>query len=84
MMQRELETNKLENDLGRLLSPVMPSSDFINDLNEKLREKASIVVEYPDYVLPLIIISGGLFIGVLIIWGLARVFSLISGRNSQS
>ena len=83
-MQRELETRKIENELGRLLNPVMPSRDFINDLNENLREKASIIVEYPDYVLPLIVISGGLFLGVLLIWGLARLFSKISGGENNN
>ena len=61
-MQRELETRKIENELGKLLNPVMPSRDFINDLNEKLLEKASIIFEYPVYVLPLINIILVLFL----------------------
>ena len=81
-MRKEIDTFHIENRLGNVFNPVLPSTEFINDLQDKLKRKANVIVEYPNYVLPLIIISGGLFIGILLVWGLARLFSTIFGKKA--
>jgi len=76
-MKREIDNTKLENELDDALNPILPSRDFINELQTRLRLKNPVVVEYPNYVLPIIFISTGLFFGIVIIWGLNKIYQLI-------
>jgi len=76
-MKTEIDNTKLENELDDILNPVVPSRDFINDLQTRLKLKNSIVVEYPNYFLPIILISTGLFFGIGFIWGLNKIYQLI-------
>ena len=48
----KLTNQELENDLQGILNPIAPSSDFIEDLQNRLRSKSEIAVEYPNYLLP--------------------------------
>ena len=78
-MKREIDNTKLEDKLDDILNPVYPSSDFIDELQTRLRLKNPIDVEYPNYLLPIIIISTGLFFGIALIWGLNKIhYSIIS------
>jgi len=76
-MKREIDNTKLENELDDALNPILPSRDFINGLQTRLRLKNPVVLEYPNYVLPIIFISTGLFFGIVIIWGLNKIYQLI-------
>ena len=82
-MNTKINNSKLESKLDQVLNPVIPSYDFVSDLQERLNKKAKIIVEYPNYSIPLVVISGGLFIGVLITWGLSKLYKLVS-TDSQT
>ena len=74
-VNRHLE---IEKDLDKILSPIQPSNDFVDDLNQKLRAKSRVVVEYPNYFLPIVVLSSGLFIGIAVFWVLKMVLSFIT------
>jgi len=76
-MKKDTDKTKLENELDDLLNPVLPSRDFINELHTRLRLKNPIAVEYPNYLLPIILISTGLFFGIAIIWGFRKIYQLV-------
>jgi hypothetical protein len=61
-MKTEIDNKKLENELDDVLNPVIPSRNFVNELQTRLRLKNPVVVEYPNYLLPIILISTGLFL----------------------
>jgi hypothetical protein len=82
-MKKEIENTKLENELDDVLNPVLPSRDFINELQARLRVKNSIVMEYPNYLLPIILISTGLFFGIAIIWGLNWIYKIIYSHGKE-
>ena len=82
-MKTEIENTKLENELDDVLNPVVPSKDFINELQTRLKLKNSIVVEYPNYLIPIILISTGLFFGIVIIWGLNKIYQLILAPGEE-
>ena len=82
-MKKEIEKTKLENELSDVLNPVLPSRDFIYELQARLRVKNPIVVEYPNYLLPIIIISTGLFFGIAIIWGLNWIYKFIFSPGKE-
>ena len=67
----------IEDQLKDFLIPRKPEETFINNLEEKLKKKYSVIVEYPDYMLPIVILSSGLLVGILIMWGLFRLYKLI-------
>jgi len=82
-MKKEINNTKLENELNDLLNPVLPSKDFIKELQARLRLKNTVAVEYPNYLLPIILISTGLFFGIAIIWGLKKIYQLISSSGKE-
>ena len=59
---------EIEKDLDEILSPIQPSNDFVDDLNQKLLTKSQVVVEYPNYYLPIVVLFSGLFIGIAVFW----------------
>lgn len=82
-MKREIDNTKLENELDDALNPVLPSRDFINELQTRLRLKNPVVVEYPNYLLPIILLSTGLFLGIAIIWGINKIYQLILSPGEE-
>jgi len=82
-MKTEIDNTKLENELDKVLNPVVPSRDFINELQTRLRLKNPIVVEYQNYLLPIILISTGLFFGIAIIWGLNKIYRLVLSLREE-
>ena len=82
-MKTEIDNTKLENELDEVLNPVVPSRDFINELQTRLRLKNPIVVEYQNYLLPIILISTGLFFGIAIIWGLNKIYRLVLSLREE-
>ena len=79
-VNRHLE---IEKDLDEILSPIQPSKDFVDDLNQKLRVKSQVVVEYPNYFLPIVVLSSGLFIGIAVFWVFKMVLSFIKPSNKD-
>ena len=82
-MKKEIDNKELENELDDALNPVLPSKDFINGLQTRLRLKNPVVMEYPNYALPIILISTGLFFGIAIIWGLNKIYQLILSPGEE-
>ena len=69
---------EIEKDLDEILSPIQPSNDFVDDLNQKLLTKSQVVVEYPNYYLPIVVLFSGLFIGIAVFWVLKMVLNFIT------
>jgi len=82
-MKTEIDNTKLEYELDDVLNPVVPSKDFISELQTRLKIKNPVVVEYPNYLLPIILISIGLFFGIAIIWGLNKIYQLILSPGEE-
>ena len=80
-MKNESDIQILEQQLGQVLHPVAPKSDFISDLQERLKKKAIVVVENPDYLVMILFIVSGLFVGVVLIWVLKIIFGFL--RNDD-
>ena len=73
----------IEKDLDEILNPIQPSSDFVDDLNQKLRKNSQVVIENPNYLFPIVVLSTGLFIGIAIIWLLNKIFRFITSSNEE-
>ena len=71
----------MERKLAGALNPVFPNSKYIEELQKKLLSKPDVSVEYPNYLLPVLLLSSGLVAGVALIMVLNRIFKTISGRN---
>jgi hypothetical protein len=71
----------LEKKLAGALNPVFPNSKYIEELQRKLTSKPDISVEYPNILLPVLLISGGLVTGVTLIVLLSKLFRTISGKS---
>ncbi len=82
-MKTEIDHTKLENELDGVLNPIVPSRDFVNELQTRLRLKNPIVVEYPNYLLPIVLISTGLLFGIAIIWGLNKIYQLVLSPGKE-
>jgi len=82
-MKNKIDNTKLENKLNGFLNPVSPSRDFINELQTRLKLKNPVIVEYPNYLLPIVLISTGLFFGIGIFWGIKKIFRLISSIGKE-
>ena len=76
-MKKETDHTKLENELDDLLNPVLPSKDFIDKLQSRLSLKNPVMVEYPNYMLPILLLTTGLIFGLVLFWGLRKIFQLI-------
>ena len=82
-MKNKIDNTKLEKELSGFLNPILPSRDFINELQTRLGLKNPVVVEYPNYLLPIVLVSTGLFLGIGIIWGIQKIFRLISPTGEE-
>ncbi len=74
----------LEGKLKSILNPVMPNSGFINELQKKLTTKPDVSVEYPNYLMPVLLLSSGLVAGVILILVLSRLFRILSFRKLEN
>jgi len=75
-MNNESIQNDIEQQLGDVLHPVTPEKEFISSLQDKLKASANIVVENPNYFVIVLLIVSGLFIGVVVLWVLKKIFDL--------
>jgi len=80
----DLDLNaKLEKKLDDLLNPVTPSSSYITDLQKKLLSKADVTVEYPNYLMIVIILGSGLALGLGLVFILNHILRKLTGKKSN-
>jgi len=60
--------NQLEKNLSQVLQPVKPDSEFINTLKTKLVQIPTIMVETTKKGSKILLVSLGVFVGVVIVW----------------
>ena len=83
-LKKQLENDLfLEKNLQKHLNPVDPKDNFINNLQQRLKNKPLVTVEYPDIQLFIIIICLGLFLGILLIWIIFKTRNLV-GNNKHN
>ena len=82
-MKTEIDNTKLENELDDVLNPVLPSKDFINELQTRLNIKNPVMVEELLGLNPAQRISNGLFFGIVIIWGLNKIYQLVLSPGEE-
>jgi hypothetical protein len=58
----------MENSLLSNLRPVQPNPDFIQNLGKRLLGSNNISIEGQNNSIALVLISLGLFLGVLLVW----------------
>lgn len=75
-MKETREINTLEQQLDAVLNPVSPQIDFVDDLQNRLRQKALIAIEKPDYMVLVLLVLSGLIVGVVLLWLLQGIFNL--------
>jgi hypothetical protein len=80
-MKEAKDINTLEQQLDAILNPVAPQIDFVDDLQNRLRQKALIAIEKPDYMVIILLILSGLIFGVIAIWLLKGIFNLKRGDD---
>ncbi len=74
----DLDSNsQLEQKLDKLLNPVAPNSNYISELQKKLLSRADVSVEYPNYLMIIIILGSGLALGL----GLVIILNYLFSRN---
>jgi hypothetical protein len=76
---------KIDMELDKLFHPVNPDSSYISNLQKKLISKADVSIEYPNYLLIIIIIGSGLALGLALVFILNHIIRILSGkgRNGQ-
>ncbi len=75
-MKKARDTNELEQQLGSLFEPVSPQTDFISELQARLKKKALVVIEQPDYLILVLLILSGLVFGAFIYWMVKKIFKI--------
>jgi len=77
----DLDSNsQLEQKLDKLLNPVAPNSNYISELQKKLLSRADVSVEYPNYLMIIIILGSGLALGLGLVIILNHLFSRNRGK----
>jgi len=60
--------NQLEKNLSQVLQPVKPDIEFINTLKTKLVQIPTIMVESTKKGSKILLVSLGVFVGIIIVW----------------
>ena len=76
----EILDENLEEKLEGLLSPVAPSSSYINELQSRLTKTPEVVVEYPNYLISVLVLSSGFVLGTLLLFFLSKIFRMTSSK----
>ena len=76
------ETENIENNLGSLFNPIAPQEGFIQELQDRLRKKAQVVIERPDYLLIVLLVFSGLAFGIFIYWMIKMFIRLFGSSNN--
>jgi hypothetical protein len=78
-MKKDLDLElKMEERLHGLLNPVVPRSSFIDELQNRLKDKPDISIEYPNYLISILIISSGFVLGSVLLLLLNKIFRITS------
>jgi len=72
------ETYDIEQKLGSLLGPVSPQEGFVGELQDRLRKKAKIAIEKPDYLVLILLVMSGLVFGIILFWLFKMLFRLLA------
>ena len=70
--------NEMEEKLNRVLNPVLPRNNYVEELQKKLTSSTDVIIEYPNYAMIILILSSGLAFGVALIFLLSKLFKSIS------
>jgi hypothetical protein len=68
---------ELEKQLFSSLNPVIPDPVFITRLEERLKKEPAIVLESGSFWKAYLVMASGLFGGVLLLWVLHVVYSVL-------
>lgn len=84
MEKKDLDIEKkMDEKLEKLLQPVSPNSTFIANLQEKLVSRANVSIEYPNYLLIIIILGSGLAVGLILVIFINRIIRTLTGKNRK-
>jgi hypothetical protein len=84
MEKKDLDIEKkMDEKLEKLLQPVSPNSTFIAKLQEKLVSRANVSIEYPNYLLIIIILGSGLAVGLILVIFINRIIRTLTGKNRK-
>jgi hypothetical protein len=84
MEKKDLDIEKkIDEKLEKLLQPVSPNSTFIANLQEKLVSRANVSIEYPNYLLIIIILGSGLAVGLILVIFINRIIRTLTGKNRK-
>lgn len=84
MEKKDLDIEKkMDEKLEKLLQPVSPNSTFIANLQEKLVSRANVSIEYPNYLLIIIILGSGLAVGLILVIFIYRIIRTLTGKNRK-
>jgi short subunit fatty acids transporter len=70
--------NEMEEKLNRVLNPVLPRNNYVEELQKKLTSSTDVIIEYPNYAMIILILSSGLAFGVALVFLLSKLFKSIS------
>lgn len=73
----DLDEN-LEEKLEGLLNPVAPRSSYITELQSRLTKPSEVSVEYPNYLISILVLSTGFMLGSVLLFLLSKIFRLLS------
>jgi len=73
----DLDEN-LEEKLEGLLNPVAPRSSYITELQSRLIKPSEVSVEYPNYLISILVLSTGFMLGSVLLFLLSKIFRLLS------
>ena len=76
-MNENIANQDLEKELKGFLNPITPSNDFVEYLQNRLKSKAEVVVEYPNYMLSIIFIFSGFAFGIVVLWFLRKLYKIV-------
>lgn len=68
----------LEERLEGMLNPVAPRSSYINELQNRLTHRPEISVEYPNYLISILVLSSSFALGTLLLFVVSKLIRLTS------
>ena len=72
----------IEKKLDGALNPVLPRTNYVEELQKRLSSKPEVSVEYPNYLMTALTLSFGLVIGAFLMIFLNKLFKLIYGKKA--
>ena len=66
--QAVINEYSLEKSLEDFLHPVEPKDKFVNTLYQRLKNRPTVTIEYPNILVLAVVVLLGFFIGIFILW----------------